>query len=312
MPPGSAGRDDSGVEQCPRVESGWWTMGQLVFRGLLGLVCLWVASASVKADYYDFTAGGPTAVAWINGAYFNSTSTGAGSGTFPAFLQSDGGTPPKQGVPTPAQPISEAYNTTADGVLDNTTTDSKNYAIQVKSIPVATSADGKKYFEFLWDINEPNNPTDRFLSLDALKIYTSTVPNQDTPNPDSLGTKRYDMGDNHILLDYSLFGGSGNSDLRVYIPVWEGYDTDAGGDLYVYLYSMQGAAGTISGRDFAQSGGFDEWGLRTGAAPPDIPADPQGGVVPEPTSLALAGFAGIGLALQALRRRKNATADQAA
>lgn len=34
--------------------------------------------------------------------------------------------------------------------------------------------------------------------------------------------------------------------------------------------------------------------------------------VPEPTALALAGFAGIGLALRALRRRKNSTADQAA
>lgn len=38
----------------------------------------------------------------------------------------------------------------------------------------------------------------------------------------------------------------------------------------------------------------------------------QGGVVPEPTSLALAGFAGIGFALQALRRRRSQRSDQAA
>lgn len=38
------------------------------------------------------------------------------------------------------------------------------------------------------------------------------------------------------------------------------------------------------------------------------PIDGQGGIVPEPTSLALAGFAGIGMAVGAIRRRRQSKA----
>lgn len=289
-------------------------MGQTVFRGLLGLACLFTASTGVKADYYaDLTGGSDD---WISGAYFNATTEGAGSGTFPAFLQAQGNDTGN----TDAQPVSEAYNTTVNGVLDNGQDNNHNKAILVSNLVKTMDADGNEYFEFLWDINEPNTIDERWLSLDRLVVLTNPTPNLSEPTIGDLegysGSEvRYDMGTtNHVLLDANLFAGSGYSDLRVYIPVWDGYDTPEGQAQYVYLYSLQGATGTTrpgDTRDFSQTSGFDEWGLRAGATPPDIPIEPQG-VVPEPTSLALAGFAGIGLALRALRRRRTQPAEQAA
>lgn len=78
----------------------------------------------------------------------------------------------------------------------------------------------------------------------------------------------------------------------------------------VYWETTNGAGATAFGRE-SENGTFTNW-TSNGANHAfelygsETRLPPQGPVVPEPTSLALAGFAGIGMAVRAIRRRQQA------
>ena len=111
---------------------------------------------------------------------------------------------------------------------------------------------------------------DRFLSLDDVKIFTSTTANPSSEAlPVNLGTLRYDMdagADSVVVLDYTLNPGSGQYDMELRVPV--GNFAGALPTDYVHLYSKFGVLGvnpgTVQGTalpngDYGVSDGFEEW-----------------------------------------------------
>ena len=148
-------------------------------------------------------------------------------------------------------------------------------------VPIVT-IDSVAYAEFTLDINEPLGGTQRFLSLDQVNIYTSDTGGQ-TGLESTLGDLRYTTGaalnDNTVLMDASLTSGSGEGDMRMYIPLTN--FTGVEDDDFVYLFSHFGNYGD----DHRTGGGFEEWAI-----------------VPQPGALALMTLASV---LVTFRRRRH-------
>ena len=153
-----------------------------------------------------------------------------------------------------------------------------NHALLLSDLPVLNIS-GTDYREFTLDLNQDNGKG-QFLSLDALKIYTSDFDNL-TGWSVGFPTPIWDMGDNWVALNggNALDNGSGKGDILVYIP-----GTLFTGGQYVYLYSQFGLQ-----NGWQSSDGFEEWGVRTV-------------VIPAPGAILL-GSIGVGL-VGWLRRRR--------
>lgn len=147
---------------------------------------------------------------------------------------------------------------------------------------VYTELDGIGYFEFLLDLDDPNNKKDanvRNISLDSVQIFTSATALSAPYSDDlsTLGIKRYDMdvgadGDVTVNLDGALTHGNGQSDMAMYILAsnFAGVlDTD-----YVTFYSY-------FGNPYYADGSFEEWSNR------DCPDCKPPHQVPDPGSLFL-------------------------
>jgi len=154
------------------------------------------------------------------------------------------------------------------------------------AIPTRT-INGVDYKEFLLDINQVNSSS--LLSLDKVQVYTSATGGATTTNVSSLGTLRYDLdtgGDSWIKMDYALGSGSGQGDMRMYIPVTAFGNTTA--NQFVYLYSLFGT-------NFETNDGFEEWAIQ----------DASGSVVPIPSAVWAGGSGLLGLAgFSVIRRRR--------
>jgi hypothetical protein len=91
-----------------------------------------------------------------------------------------------------------------------------------------------------------------------------------------LGTLIYDLGDNWIKMDNTIFNpGSGTGDMLVTIPAGPAWLPDK----YLYLYSE-------FGQQNSSNAGFEEWAIRAPAQ------------IPEPATIAM----GLGV-LSLLRKR---------
>jgi len=236
-----------------------------------------MVTARAEASYLNLTTAGASGV--INGATFTQGSTGSGTGVFPAFVQVDGGGSP---------PVHEAYNTTANNTLDNGSSPTFNHEIRISDIPIFFIG-GVAHYSFLLDINESAGGGDQYISLDELKVITSTSANQST-TPLPTGTLRYDMNSpgpgNGVLLDFSLGSGSGTGDMAFVVPV--SFFAGSLSTDFVYLYSKFGVLGTLTAGNsfgapagnYANSDGFEEWAF--GAS--------NTSTVPEPSTYALYGL----------------------
>ena len=179
--------------------------------------------------------------------------------------------------------IEQGYNTSGRPVQYDELTD-PNYTrdLLFGEIPIVMIS-GVAYKEFILDINEPNGGLQALLSIDQIHLYTSGTGSQ-TGLESTLGTLVYSLGafnnDNTVTLDYNLNSGSGQGDMRMYIPLAN--FGGVGANDFVYLYSHFGGLDD----DHRTGDGFEEWSVNA---------------IPAPGALAM-----LGLAAVAGRRRRRA------
>jgi hypothetical protein len=228
-------------------------------------------AAVVRIDLDKNTSG------TANGALFEQGAIHpAGTGVFEPFLTIQG------------NGDEQGYNSST-GNFDTKREPVWNHEIRFSDLQ-QTTIGGVAYFGFAIDINEPGGGK-ADITLTDLRIYTSSTIQTSTSvdaNGDfngSLGTLRYDLGNNEVYyVDRNR--GSGESDINVYIPV--SLFAGAQGSDYVYMYQRWGNA------DAMTEGGFEETRLIAGITP-----------IPELSSFfPILGLMAAVFATNVLRRRK--------
>ncbi|HZJ14024.1 MAG TPA: hypothetical protein VFD27_03195 [Chthoniobacteraceae bacterium] len=155
------------------------------------------------------------------------------------------------------------------------------HELRLSDLTISTTQDGAQFYSFLIDINESNNPLTSFITLDALKIYTSPALQPEVTavaNIDSLGTKIFDLDaleDSFFIYD-DANTGSGQGDIAFFIPVSAFLNT-APSD-FVYIYEGFGAS-LVAGAPAGSNGGFEETSL-AGALVLVTPVPEVGSLVP--------------------------------
>lgn len=229
---------------------------------------LGVGASAAAASVVDLTTG-PGSSGEINGAVFEfALDRPAGTGVFQPFVRIE------------MNGTEQGYNTSAATLPFDELPGPWTHDLSLGDIPVV-SVGGLNYLEFQLDINEVGAGDLQLLSLDEVQIFTSPVGELNSTDLRSLGALRYQMDfgeDSHVLMDYRFGAGSGESDMRMLIPI--GFFAGARSDEYVYLYSQFGL-------NAQSTAGFEEWRV----------------AMPEPASailLVLGGACGL------LRRRRRA------
>ena len=243
-------------------------------KTVIGVAALACVAGGANATIVDLTTSGSSGV--INGARFETADfRSAGTGVIQSFVRVQrNGT--EQGYNTSGRPVA----------FDEHTDPNFTHNLTFGDIPNRVIA-GVTYKEFILDINQtsPNS----LLSLDKVQVYTSAVGSQTTSTVSSLGALVYDMdagSDSWVKLDYNLASGSGQGDMRMFVPL--SAFGGASASTFVYLYSFFGT-------NFATNDGFEEWAVQT----------PDAAVVPLPTSAAAGGALLLGLAgFRRLRSRR--------
>lgn len=268
----------------------------------------------------------PSTTGTINGATYTRTDTQpTGTGYIDPFVRVG-----MQG--SAGKEVVHAYNTTVDGVLNNSNEDNWNHEVTIGQMQIQGSGNAA-FFRFLLDINQNQGGTGELLNLDDVQLFISSNPNQnvttftadgqiqlasstlvyrmDDPGTSSAPTPCkgkngncavYD-GSSRVTLDYSLNSGSGSGDMYLDIPVSmfnaafaaAGLTTDAQKNgAFVYLYSKFGSD------PFTNNDGFEEWAF---LAKTDNGGGGFSGGTPEPATVLLAGLAVVA-ARSASKRRK--------
>ena len=166
--------------------------------------------------------------------------------------------------------VEKGYNT--DGAIEfDTKQGNWTHSLKLGDIPVSNGN-----IQLLLDINQSQGGNNKYLSLDVMKIFLADSGSLDN-YASGLGTLIYDLGDNWVKIDNSVFHpGSGTGDVRVTIPKITGWPSDK----YLYLYSEFGQHNN-------SNSGFEEWAIA-------VPT-----IIPEPAAIALLGLGALGL----LRKR---------
>jgi PEP-CTERM motif-containing protein len=239
-----------------------------ICRVTLVVVSIMIAPIVTNADVVDLTRHSSGTA---NGAVFTIDNLQpAGTGVIQPFL-------------TIQRKVSEqGYNSGTNDNFDTKRVPQWNHEITLGSLAVFTM-NGTGYYQFLVDVNEPNGGDKSLITLDALRVYTSST-RQNSTSTDasgrfngSLGAIRYDLGTNSVLYD-DQHHGSGQADISIFIPVVN-FTGASSGD-FVYMY--QGWGYSTGHTD----GGFEETTALVR----------QSAVVPEPATSLLLGAALIGAA----------------
>ena len=271
--------------------------------------------ASLKGDIIDLTTVG--SFGSLNGGLFvQQQAAPTGSGVIQSFVRVN---PGGSGV------FEQGYNT--DGRIagglqyDENSSPSFTRSLLLSAVPLVTCVggniagclDGVSYREFNLDINQTNN--DPLLSLNRVVILqrgAGDLIDATLPAGTALGAVQldgtglfsallsnllvYDSGaGNRVDLNYSLESGSGQGDMRMYIPDL----LFSGVGQFVFLYSEFGGSGIEP--PYQGNDGYEEWSVRT-----PTPFD----VVPEPTSVALFGTALLVIASKFRAARKRSESGE--
>ncbi len=211
-----------------------------MLRLFVVLAGLLVGATGAGAADLDLTS--PGASGFLGEAlFFQSDPQPTGTGVIDPFVRlSHNGT--EQGFNTDHNPLR--------GDLADVKPGGWTHSLLVGSL-MPVRHDGMLYVRFLLDINQTGaNP---LLSLDELKIFTSTDPALSSNAALFAANLVYDMGaGNRVLLDYSLASGSGAGDMFLLVPALDLVGLE---DQYLVLYSKFGA----SGGQYAANDGFEEW-----------------------------------------------------
>jgi hypothetical protein len=251
------------------------------FIATLGMAAVLLSNAS--ATVLDLGTNGS---GFIGGAYFDvNRDRPTGTGVYNPFLTLQ------------ANGSEQGYNSSTPN-FDTKREPQWNHEIRFSDLQ-QTTINGTAYFGFSVDINEPNGGNMSTISLESLKLFTSsTLQNSTSTNSSgnfsgSLGTLRYnlDAGTNNTVIYNDQQSGSGSGDIDIFIPVSAFAGTKSTD--YVYMYQFWGGADTTT------EGGFEETRLIAGVTP-----------IPEMSAL----FPIVGLVVavgstHVLRRRRMAKAS---
>lgn len=243
---------------------------------LLSVFLLLMGTAYAFASTIDLTSGG-TVIASDGSIWSVVTSSPTGTGVYEPFLrlQANG---TEAGLNTDGD-----ANSTYDDVAGIWT-----HSLTFGDLGVV-NVGGTNYYSFTWDVNEPANGTDEYISLDTLQIYEHSSPNAMAIG--ELDTLLYTFSDPPVLINYLLSSsGSGKDDIESLIPTSEIASSDPA--KYFYLYAEFGGVGVDDSTDFGSASGYEEVRALT--------------AVPEPSTLLLlgSGLIGIGLVWRIRRARK--------
>ncbi len=233
------------------------TSKNIITSILITTACLG-ASGVAKATVVDLTQ---TNSGSINGALYSiSYVQPAGTGIYDPFLTIQANT------------TEQGYNSATEP-FDTKRAPQWNHEIRLSDLQVTTIG-GVQYFGFGIDVNEPNAGTLGLISLDAVKIYTSSTLQSGTSTNSSgtfngsLGTLVYSLdagGDNWVKYD-DQHPGSGTDDIAMFIPV--SLFANASSTDYVYMYQQWGNNFNTS---LETQGGFEETRIIAGSTFSQIP-----------------------------------------
>lgn len=218
------------------------------------------AAPRASAAIYDLNATGTVVVPTIYGdAVFTIDYTQpAGTGVFDPFLTLQ------------ANGTEQGYNSSTPN-FDTKREPQWNHELLLSDL-TKVNVGGVEYFSFLLDINEPNSASTSLISLDALKIYTTSTLQGAVSDVETLGVKRFDLDlpeDSFIKYD-DLNSGSGQADIAFFIPTASfltGPNAASSTD-YVYMYQK---FGTNLAADTSTEGGFEETRLGGGISFTPVP-----------------------------------------
>jgi hypothetical protein len=211
-------------------------------------------------------AGMFSAAGLVEASVLNLGSSGSGT-VGGAIFQTNNDHPTGTGVYDPFltiqnSPWEQGYNSGSNDNFDTKRVPQWNHEIKFSDLQ-ATTINGVQYFGFSVDINEPGGNKST-ISLDGLKIWTSSTTQNSTSTDangffsGSLGTLRFDLGNNQVLYD-DQNTGSGGGDINIYVPVSNFAGAQAND--FVYVYQRWGNSDASSSQ-----GGFEETALIAGVA----------------------------------------------
>ena len=219
-----------------------------------------------------------------------------GSGVIDSFVRSNGN----------PDTVMEAYNTTANNVFQNGSTNTFNHALALSGVPTV-SLSGTQYYEFNLDINQTGSSP--LLSVQDIQVFLTSQGNQNTENKSATGqlqlansslVYRLDgdgsAGQNDtITLDFSLNSGSGSGDMAMLVPksLFDAILAVNQTFTSLVLYTKWGGSSPL----YANNDGYEEWFICQNAAgapqacTPGTTNGTTGGTaspqVPEPSSMLL-------------------------
>ena len=268
------------VFRAPESISYWGVSSMRLLQGfiLCGALLL-LASAPALAAFppIDLTAGQTDVVSGVDGSIWSSNITQpTGTGIYKPFVRIQ------------ANENEEGFNTDYKPFpLDDKNPSNFTHSVTWGSLQTITIG-STDYYSFQLDANENHDKTEGLISLDALKIYNSTIPNDQTLA--GLGNPLYDLDgtvDQTIFINTDLKPGSGTDDMTCYIP--KSFFANVNPNDYMVFYSQFGLSDLDPGLSTHST--FEEW--RAVQSP---------SAVPEPASMVLLGTGLLGLA--GIRRRK--------